>query len=117
VRRGRGRLMLLVVLAIALAIVTTSCSFRIIFSIPTTPAVKCSLEVVSQAFSVGGYIYVNGNYTGEFLKAFGSKTIYNVPCYQNVAVYIIDPYGYPSHTEYVYTRPGAGENIVYFYWW
>jgi len=83
--------------------------------LPTTPVEESVLLVGSETYSAWGYIYVNGNNTGKFLNTFQSRTIYDVPCYQNVSVYLVDTSGYQSHTEYVYTKPGV--NYVYFYWW
>lgn len=111
------KLVFLLALAIAITLILTSCTFHFTLSgiLPTTPA-ECSLVVSSGAYSVYGYIYVNGNNTGEYLEPFQSKTIYNVSCYQNISIFLVDPYGFYSHTEYIYTKPGV--NYINFnYWW
>jgi len=115
--RNRRLILLLAIALILLSFLLTSCTwhFTISMPLPTTP-VESSLVVTSGAYSVRGYIYVDGKYTGKFLESFQSETIYNVACYQNVSIFLLDMSGYPSHTEYIYTKPGL--NYVNFnYWW
>jgi len=115
--RNRRLILLLAIALILLSFLLTSCTWHFTISgvLPTTP-VESSLVVTSGAYWVQGYIHVNGNNTGEYLGPFQSKTIYNVPCYQNVSIFLLDMSGYPSHTEYIYTKPGL--NYVNFnYWW
>jgi hypothetical protein len=111
------KLILLLALAIAMTLILTSCTFDFTISgiLPTTP-VESSIVVTSGAYSAYGYIYVNGNDTGKYLGPFQSKIIYNVLCNQNISIFLVDTSGYPSHAEYIYTKPGV--NYVYFnYWW
>ncbi len=80
---------------------------------PTQPTV-CSLRVISSGTSVWGNVYLNGFPTGQYLMANGSVTIPNVPCGQTVSVYLIDEFGYMSHTEYVLvTSPNQIVNFTY----
>jgi hypothetical protein len=112
----RNSKLILLVLTIAVIFVLTSCTFHFTLSgiLPTTP-VESSIVVTSGGYWVQGYIYVNGNNTGEYLGPFQSKTIYNVSCYQNVSIFLVDTHGYPSHTEWVYTKPGVSY-VCFNYW-
>ena len=75
------------------------------------PPQTCSLMVVSQSDWVYGTIYVSVMPTGNYLVPWGSQTITNVPCNQNIPVYLVDENGFVSNTRYVFTTPGA-VNIV-----
>ena len=112
----RNSKLILLVLTIVVIFVLTSCTFHFTLSgiLPTTP-VESILVVSSGAYSVYGYIYVNGDNTGKYLEPFQSKTIYNVSCYQNISIFLVDTYGFYSHTEYIYTKPGV--NYVNFNYW
>ncbi len=106
----KSRLILLV-LAIALMFLLTSCTWHFTISGILPPTVESILVVNSGAYWAQGLIYVNGENTGEYLEPFGSKTIYNVSCYENVSICLVGPYGY-SHTKWIYTEPGV--NYFYF---
>ena len=83
---------------------------------PTTPTqpISCSLRVISSCPDCWGNVYVNGFPTGEYLRANGSVTIPNVPCGQVASVYLIDEFGYVSHTEYpLVTGPNTIVNFTY----
>lgn len=84
---------------------------------PTTPPqpVMCSLRVISSCPWCWGNVYLNGFPTGEYLITNGAVTISNVPCGQVAAVYIVDPDGWVSHTEYV--TPTGPNTIVNFTYW
>ena len=108
----KNRRLILLVLVIAAIFLLTSCTFT--FDITFTTPVESSIVVTSGGAQ--GLIYVNGENTGKYLRPFQSKTIYNIPCYQSVSVCLVGPYGYPSHTAWIYTEPGV--NYVYFdYLW
>mgnify|MGYP005859163721 CR=1 FL=1 len=80
------------------------------------PPQTCSIMVVSQSGWVYGTVYVFGVPTEKYLPAWGSVTISDVPCGQNVPIYLVDQEGFMSNTRYVYTTPGA-PNIVNFDSW
>jgi len=114
----KSRLILLA-LIIAAIFLLTSCTFHLSLwgILPTTP-VGSSLVVISRGYWARGPIYVDEKYTGKYLGPFQSVTIYNMPCYESVSVYVVGPDGYPSRIKWVDTRPGP--NYVYFDdcdWW
>lgn len=78
---------------------------------PPQPAM-CSLRVISSCFDCDGTVYLNGFPTGEYLRAFGSVTINNVPCGQVASVYLIDEFGFIS--KYMYVTPTGPNTIVNF---
>jgi len=81
----------------------------------TSAPMACSLRVISSCPLCFGNVYVNGFPTGEYLIAWGSVTIHNVPCGQTVSVYMIDENGFVSHTEYV--RVTGPDTLVNFTYW
>lgn len=120
------RLLLILVILIGI-IFLTGCS--IIFTAPdcctppTTPPIQTCSLTVSAGYWVWGTIYyqvistgeiVN---TGEYIDYSGRKqaTIYNIPCGQEIWVYIVDDCNYPSHVEAIVLNPG--QNFLYFYYW
>ena len=114
----RKRLIVLV-LIIGLVLLLTSCSFRITFTIPpitppTTPLEYSSLTVISRNDCARGYVYVNEENTGKWLKPWGYVVISDVPCYQSVSVRLYIPPYHFSHVEYITPVP-VEENFVYFY--
>jgi len=106
---------LLLALAIAMIFMLTSCNFHftITGTLPTTPA-ETILVVSSGGSWIYGYIYVDGANTKVYLSSYQTKRIYNVPCYQNIEVQLVDGY-YRSHTEHIFTKPGL--NYVNFNDW
>ncbi|MGQ9747480.1 MAG: hypothetical protein ACUVQZ_06915, partial [Candidatus Caldatribacteriaceae bacterium] len=82
---------------------------------PTTPPPVCSLRVISSSSNCWGNVYLNGLPTGEYLIANGAVNISNVTCGQVASVYLIDEFGYVSHTEYV-TVTGPNTIVNFTYW-
>ena len=80
---------------------------------PTYIPQVCSIMIVSQHPWAYGTVYVSGTPTSYYLPAWGSVTVSNVPCGQNIPVYLVDQQGIISNTRYVLTTPGAA-NIVNF---
>lgn len=83
---------------------------------PITPPIQtCSLTVTAGDY-VWGTIYVDDQSTGQYIDFEGQlTTTVVVPCNIWVAIYIVDPYGCQSHTEYIYIHPG--NNYLYFAYW
>jgi len=112
------KLILLLALAIAMILMLTSCNFHftITGTLPTTPEETTVLVVSSGGSWIYGYIYINEVNTGIYLLPWQTKRIYNISCYQNVKVRLVDENYFSSHTEETYTKPGL--NYINFnYWW
>lgn len=107
--------LLLVLIILAVGIFLTGCCWDFCGGFITPPQPQCSLTVVANSSAVWGWIFINGNSTGEYIKPYQSVTIFNVPCNQMVTVYIVDNCGYVSHKEFPFITPGA--NYVYFNYW
>jgi len=108
---------LLLTLVVTVTFVLSSCNFHftVTGTLPTTP-VESILVVKSGGSWIYGYIHVNDVDTGIYLNSYQTKKVYNVPCYQNVKIRLVDENYFFSHTEYIYTKPGL--NYVNFdYWW
>ena len=115
--RKDWKLILLLVLAIVMIFILTSCNFHftVTGTLPTTPA-ETILVVSSGGSWIYGYIYVDGVNTGIYLWPYQTKSVYNISCYKNIKVRLVDENYLFSHTKYVYTKPGL--NYVNFdYWW
>jgi len=85
---------------------------------PTCPPVtqSCTLKITA-GYWVWGTVYINDQSTGQYIdfETKPSTTISNVPCNQMIKIYLIDPCGAISRTEYFYTTPGI--NYLYFTDW
>ena len=115
--RKNWKLILLLALAIVMTLMLSSCDFHFTIwgTLPTTP-VESILVVKSGGSWIYGYIYIDGVNTGIYLAPYQTKKIYNVVCYQNVKIRLVDEDDFFSHTEEIYTQPGL--NYVNFnYWW
>lgn len=108
------KLILVLTLAIAMIFVLTSCDFHFSISgvLPTTP-VESILVVSSESYLEDGYIYIDGINTGIYLWPFQSKTIYNLSCYQNASIFLVNMSGFSSYIICIYIEPGI--NYVKFY--
>jgi hypothetical protein len=103
-----------VVLGLALimvfGIIATGCGV-VAPPIPVVPTTY-TITVMSGAGNVFGSVYVNGLPTGDYVAAWGGATVSGVPA--GAAIYLIDPFGWVSHTEIF--NPIAGL-VVVFNWW
>lgn len=75
---------------------------------PTTYTVT----IVSAHAWAYGTVYVAGTPTSAYLIPWGSATVYNVS--SGTAIYLVDPAGLISHTEYF--TPILGTTIVFDTW-
>ena len=77
---------------------------------PTTPPpATYTITVMSGSGAVFGSVYVNGLPTGDYVASWGGATVSGVP--SGAAIYLVDPFGFVSHTEIF--NPANGLVIVF----
>ena len=98
------------VLIVLLGVISAGCGTTAppIIIIPTT----YTITVMSGSGVVFGSVYVNGLPTGDYVAAWGGATVSGVPA--GAAIYLIDPFGWVSHTEIFNPMSGL---VVLFNWW
>ncbi|BER92885.1 MAG: hypothetical protein PWP42_309 [Candidatus Atribacteria bacterium] len=115
----RTKIVVLLVLVGMLTIVLLGCGATGVISTGGSssppPPPSCSLRVISSCYDCWGYVWVNGQSTGQYLDYNGAVFIPNVPCGTTVSVQLVDEFANYSHVEYVVTQPG--ENLVNFTYW
>ena len=73
------------------------------------PPSTYTITVMSGSGAVFGSVYVNGVPTGDTILAWGGATVSGVPA--GAAIYLIDPFGWVSHTEFF--NPISGLVVVF----
>ena len=109
--RFSKKVFLSLILVIALSIFFVGCAGTVTPVIPPGPSTY-TITVMSGSAAVFGSVYVNGIPTGDTVLAWGGATVSGVPA--GAAIYLIDPFGFVSHTEIF--NPASGL-VVIFNWW
>jgi hypothetical protein len=96
------------VLIMVLGVISAGCG---VVAPPTNPPPPATytITVMSGSGAVFGSVYVNGLPTGDYVAAWGGATVSGVP--SGAAIYIIDPFGWVSHTEIF--NPANGLVVVF----
>lgn len=99
-------------LIMVLGIIAAGCGAVALPTIPVVTPTTYTVTIISANALCYGTIYVAGSPTSSYLITWGSATVYNVP--SGAAIYIVDPAGWQSHTEYF--NPLFSSSIVFDTW-
>lgn len=118
------KLLLILVILVGF-ILLSGCCCNFCGGYVTPPQLKCSVTVVALDPIIWGTVHycvistgkiVN---TGKYLNySTGQReiTIYNLQCWEEIWIYLIDACNYSSHVEPVIPEPGQNNNAYFYYY-
>ena len=107
-----------VILAMAVLLLNGCVAHQCCPTYPSICPMNCKLEVIA-GYYVWGEIVINNQRTGQYIDysiPSQKSTIITVPCCEQLAVWIIDPCGYKSHVETVFTGQAGITKLFFTYW-